>query len=330
MSSSAIALSSEACQSSDLNHLVVKLDHYVRLSERLRLINQLHKRLEGTVDMPSMIEAFSIWLMPLFEHELLAYNNPQRGRNHLFCSCHGPERNTVRRLAKTNFLPSPKKMQDEYEVQEDYRVYRWRLDAEDEGGLLVLLKKRENLGKVRIHLMEEALSVLREALRRALAYEDLFEQARHDALTGLANRRVFEDRIHPLMDSACRNGHPLTLASMDLDGFKNINDTLGHAEGDTVLQRVARCLQDQVRSCDLLVRMGGDEFLLALPDTAMPDAKTLARRLKESVRRLNVIPADGKRLDISIGLAQWEKGCTLSEWLERADEALYEDKAFGR
>lgn len=330
MNSSAFAISSKAYPSSDLNHLVIELDHYVRRSERLSLINELHKRLAGTIDMPSMVEAFSIWLMPLFEHELLGYNNPRRGRCHLFCSCHGPERSTIRRLARINFSPLLNELRKEYEVMAGYKVYRWRLGAEDEDGLLVLLQKGETSDTPLLHLMDEALSVLSEALRRALDYEDLFEQARRDALTGLANRRVFEDRIHPLMESARRNGSALTLASMDLDGFKNINDTLGHAAGDSVLQRVARTLEEQVRSCDLLVRMGGDEFLLVLPGTALGDAEMMARRLKDSVRNLNVISADGKKLGISIGLIQWKKDRTLSEWLDQADAALYEDKGVGR
>jgi diguanylate cyclase (GGDEF)-like protein len=311
----------------DLDHLVVKLDHYIQRSERLSLINQLHSRLAGTIDVSSMIEAFSIWLMPLIEHDLLAYDNPIRGRKHLFCSCHGPERNTVRTLAGNNFSPLQKKIFDEYQVERGYGICKWRMAAPGGNGLLLLLHKKKRFDVApHMQLMDEALSVLREALQRALDYEDLFEQARCDALTGLPNRRVFEDRIYPLMDSASRHDHPLTLASMDLDGFKQINDTLGHAEGDLVLRRVAKTLQRLVRTCDLLVRMGGDEFLVVLPDTTQQDAKSLARRLQGGVRDLEVISAHGESLDISIGLAQWDKDSTLEKWLESADVALYEAK----
>ncbi len=330
MSASAFAFSFEKRKSADLNRLVIKLDHYVRRSELLSMINQLHKRLAGTIDVPSMVEAFSVWLMPFFEHDLVAYDNPGRGRSHLFCSCHGPERNTVRGLARKNFSPLPKNKHDEYQLKGGYTICRWRLGSSENGGLLILLHKKERFSVPRARLMDEALSVLGEALQRALNYEDLFDQARRDALTGLANRRVFEDRIYPLMDSARRHGYPLTVASMDLDGFKKINDTLGHAEGDAVLQRVAKSLEQQVRSCDLLVRMGGDEFLLVLPDTDIEAAGMLARRLRGSVQNLNVTSAGGEKLDISIGLAQWKKDCTLVEWLEQADAALYEDKASGR
>ena len=329
--STALALSPETGQPcGDLDHLVVKLDHYIRHSERLSLINQLHKRLSGTIDVSSMIEAFSVWLMPLMEHNLLAYDNPTRGRRHLFCSCHGPERNAVRALAKNNFHPMPEDFHDEFRAEGGYGICRWRLDSAAGTGLLVLLHKNERFHTAHAQLMDEALSVLREALRRALSYEDLLDQARRDALTGLANRRVFEDRIHPLMDSARRHGYPLTLASMDLDGFKQINDTLGHAEGDVVLQRVAESLKKHVRSCDLLVRMGGDEFLLVLPDTTLQDAKFLALRLQNEVRNLEVTSAGGERLDISIGLEQWAPDYSLANWLERADAALYEAKAARR
>ncbi len=313
----------------DLNHLVIKLDHYIQRSERLGLINQLHSRLAGTIDVPSMIEAFSVWLMPLLDHDLLAYDNPTRGRKHLFCSCHGPERNAVRTIAGNNFSPLSKKSFDEYQVETGYGICKWRLEAPGGNGLLLLLHKEKKVDVVRTQLMDEALSVLREALQRALDYEDLFEQARCDALTGLSNRRVFEDRIYPLMDSARRHGYPLSMASMDLDGFKQINDTLGHAEGDAVLQRVAKSLEQKVRSCDLLVRMGGDEFLLVLPDTSFQDAEILAGRLQSGVRNLEVISSAGERLDISIGLVQWEVDYSLEEWMERADAALYEAKSTG-
>ncbi len=209
---------------------------------------------------------------------------------------------------------------------EGHNVCRWRLDSPDGNGLLVLIHKRRKPDGLDLRLMDEALSVFNDALHRALNYEDLFDQARHDALTGLANRRVFEDRIHSMVDSARRHGYPLTLASMDLDGFKKINDTFGHTEGDNVLRRVAMRLAQQVRSCDLLVRMGGDEFLLVLPDTGIRAAKVLTRRLRNDVRNLNIRSGAGKELDVSIGLSQWKNDLTLFQWLERADRALYEDK----
>ena len=326
----ALAHSYEKAQKSDLKSLVVKLDHYIRRSERLALINQLHGRLASAIDVPSMIEAFSVWLMPLFEHNLLAYDNPARGRSHLFCSCHGPERNAVTALAKRVFSSLSHENHEKFRMGGDYQISLLPLLGSGDSGNLLLLHQKEKIDSGEAQFIDEALSVLHEPLRRALNYEDLFDQARRDALTGLSNRRVFEDRIYPLMDSALRHGYPLSLASMDLDRFKQINDTRGHAEGDAALKRVAKALERLVRGCDLLVRMGGDEFMLILPDTTLRDAQKLALRLREAVYELDVKSAYGERLGISIGLAQWEKALTLEQWLARADEALYRAKAAGR
>jgi ribonuclease Z len=104
--------------------------------------------------------------------------------------------------------------------------------------------------------------VLAESLRRGLDYEELFESARKDALTGLSNRRVFEERIRDMMNGAKRYKRPLTMASLDLDHFKQVNDNLGHQEGDIVLKKVADVFKRAIRETDMLVRFGGDEFIL--------------------------------------------------------------------
>jgi diguanylate cyclase (GGDEF) domain len=119
------------------------------------------------------------------------------------------------------------------------------------------------------------------------------------------------------------------LAALDLDHFKAVNDTMGHLMGDQVLKQVAEVLQRQIRLSDLLVRMGGDEFLLVLPDTAMEDARFLAERLCQAVEELNIVTQAG-RLAVSIGLSEWKSGMQLDAWLERADDILYQAKANGR
>jgi diguanylate cyclase (GGDEF)-like protein len=161
-------------------------------------------------------------------------------------------------------------------------------------------------------------------------YEDLFAQARRDMLTGLDNRRVFEERIGAMLETARRHNRPITVASMDLDHFKQINDTLGHAAGDTALQMVAKALTGMVRNSDLLVRMGGDEFVLVLPDTGIDAARLLAERLCGAVDGLALNAGDGSRLGVSIGLVQWSPEMSKDEWLQRADEVLYQAKKTGR
>jgi diguanylate cyclase (GGDEF)-like protein len=149
-------------------------------------------------------------------------------------------------------------------------------------------------------------------------------------LTGLSNRRVFDERIKGMMEGARRYKRPLTMLSMDLDHFKDINDTHGHQAGDEVLKSVAKVLTEAVRSTDLLVRMGGDEFLLVLDNTDKINAQVLAERLCLAIDRLNVRADKKVKLGVSIGLAQLRKSETLSQWLERADDILYHAKANGR
>jgi diguanylate cyclase (GGDEF)-like protein len=311
------------------NNLSVELDHYKRRSEWLLLVNALHGRLAGALDLGSMIEAFSVWLMPLFEHDLLAYYNPDRQRRHIFCSSHGPDRRAVCQAAEQLFGHLDNK-QELPRLEDDFHIAGWQLDYRGEKGYLLLLRRTPIISPREKRVVEATLEILTETLRRALDYEDLYDQARRDTLTGLANRRVLEERLAPLMESARRHGHCLTIASMDLDNFKEINDTLGHAKGDHALQLVARTLDGMIRQSDLLVRMGGDEFLLVLPDTALAPARILADRLCQAVNELSIVTAGRARLGISIGLSQWQPEFGMEEWLQRADENLYKAKAAGR
>jgi diguanylate cyclase (GGDEF)-like protein len=313
-----------------LDCLIVELEHYRRQSERLARINDLHARLAGAVDVTSMIEAFSVWLMPLMEHDLIAYDNQERSRMHMFCSFHGPERLLAMNTATKIFSNYAEYCDADSWHESSFHVRSLPLNSRQNGGLLLLLRRNRAIEMFDSELLDEARNIFSESLQRSLDYEDIFEQARHDALTGLANRRVFEERVEQLIESCRRYGHPVTLASMDLDNFKQLNDFLGHAVGDRTLQRVALTMERVVRNSDLLVRMGGDEFVLAMQDTDLRAASILAERLRQTVENLNIQTGDNSRLGISIGLAQWQRDMSKDEWLQQADEVLYQAKATGR
>ena len=121
-------------------------------------------------------------------------------------------------------------------------------------------------------------------LRRRLALELESERALTDPLTGLKNRRAFRDAALADLERARRAGQPFTIALLDLDDFKQVNDTLGHATGDEVLVAVSGVLRRRLRSLDIVARLGGDEFALVLPQTAAPEAATALRHLLEQVR----------------------------------------------
>jgi diguanylate cyclase (GGDEF)-like protein/PAS domain S-box-containing protein len=155
--------------------------------------------------------------------------------------------------------------------------------------------------------------------------EELLDQvrdlARHDSLTGLPNRRALEEQLPQEMARARRREAPLCLAIVDIDHFKAYNDTHGHLAGDEVLRACAREWDTALRGEDTLVRFGGEEFLVLLPDTEPEQAAEIVDRLREQT------PLEQT---CSAGLALWDHAETIDELLRRADEALYLAKAGGR
>lgn len=313
----------------ELEKVMVELDYLKKQSERLDLINKLHARMAGVLSLTGMIEAYSVWLMPLVNHELIGYNNVGRRKQHLFCSGHGPHRR--RAIAFAEQLISEKTPLEGSFAQKDGRfAYKWIFEAADDAGILLILKQGYELNNEELNLVNDSLEILAECLRRGLEYEDLFERASNDPLTGLSNRRVFDERIHGMMDGARRYNTPLSMISMDLDKFKDINDNLGHQAGDGVLVAVAEVLKKAIRSTDMLVRMGGDEFLLILDNTDLKNARILAERLCLAVDELNIWANETTKLGVSIGLTELGENENLRSWLERTDDILYHAKAQGR
>ena len=313
----------------ELEKVMVELDNLKKQSERLDLLNKLHARMAAELSVSGMIEAYSVWLMPVVSHELIGYNNANRNKRHLFCSGHGPQRREAIEFAE-QLIAETVPFQGSFSKKNGRYAYKWIFESTDDAGIFLILKEGYELAHDEIDLVNNSLVILTECLRRGLEYEDLFERASNDPLTGLANRRVFEERIHGMMDSARRYKDPLTMISMDLDRFKNINDNLGHQKGDEVLKAVAAVLKGAVRSTDLLVRMGGDEFLLILDNTDLKNGRILAERLCMAVDELEIW-ADGEtKLGISIGMSQMKADESLSQWMERTDDILYHAKAEGR
>lgn len=316
-------------QQAELEKVMVELDNVKKQSERLDLINKLHARMAGVLSLTGMIEAYSVWLMPLVNHELIGYNNSGRKKRHLFCSGHGPNRRKAIAFAE-QLIGNKSPFEGSFTKKDGLCAYKWIFESVDDAGILLILKKGHALSPDEINLINHSLEILAECLRRGLAYEELFERASNDALTGLSNRRVFEERIYGLIESAKRYHHPLSMISMDLDKFKMINDNLGHQVGDEVLRSVAQVLKQAVRSTDLLIRMGGDEFLLILDNTDLRNARILAERLCVAVDALNIWADDATKLGVSIGLSQLKQEESLKQWLERTDDILYHAKAEGR
>lgn len=170
------------------------------------------------------------------------------------------------------------------------------------------------------------------ALEMVWEIEEVSRRARTDALTGLANRRAFDEHLSQLLAHADRFGHSLSLILVDVDHFKKVNDTWGHEAGDLVLKAIAQTLQDGVRAVDICARFGGEEIALLLPQTALGGAAELADRLRQRVSEQPVMwQGNDVRVTVSCGVACYPDGVLTKEALfAGADRALYEAKSAGR
>ncbi|MCY1269398.1 putative diguanylate cyclase AdrA [compost metagenome] len=159
----------------------------------------------------------------------------------------------------------------------------------------------------------------------------LREASTHDALTGIANRRLLMERLREESQRTQRNGHSYVLAMLDVDHFKQVNDTWGHEIGDRLLVEIGSALQAALRPYDLCGRWGGEEFLLLLPETRMAEAGPIIQRVRDDIRNMSVrIGTDTLSVTASFGVAEFSPGENYSQTLNRADAALLEAKRGGR
>jgi len=171
----------------------------------------------------------------------------------------------------------------------------------------------------------------RDITERKLLEAQLAHQASHDALTGLANRALFRDRLEHSLARARRHSEPVSVLFLDLDDFKAVNDSLGHSAGDTVLVAVANRLRGCMRESDLAARFGGDEFAALFEDTAGPQAEAAAKRILQTLAPPVDVHGHPVPAQASIGLAVVSDGsCGPDELLRRADAAMYAAKARGK
>lgn len=171
---------------------------------------------------------------------------------------------------------------------------------------------------------------LRAAQDRA---SDFQETSNRDALTGLFNSRLFFETIKRDTARADREKRPLSLILMDLDNFKQINDTFGHPKGDIVLQRFADCIQRNVRSSEIAFRYGGEEFAVILFDASIDGAVKVAERVRKSLMREEFYFITGEhpvRVTVSLGVAEYKAGEGHKGFVERVDQLLYKAKSVGR
>ena len=210
---------------------------------------------------------------------------------------------------------------DNYEVEHDFTTI---------GRRIMLLNARQIQrvsGKERIILL-----AIEDITERKQSEEKIQQMAYHDSLTGLPNRKLFSDRLGIALAQAQRNQKKVGIAMLDLDNFKDVNDTLGHDVGDLLLKATAERLSAALRKGDTVARFGGDEFVLILPDLkVIEDAIQVAQKIVDSFRKPFLIDTHQLVVTTSIGIAVYPNdGTDEGILLKNADIAMYQAKQAGR
>lgn len=173
---------------------------------------------------------------------------------------------------------------------------------------------------------------VRSALKMHTLVQMLAQRAQIDGLTGLWNRRYFDERFANEVAGVDRHRRPLSLALFDIDHFKSVNDTFGHPAGDAVLQGFARLVQRESRQTDIACRFGGEEFALIMPDTGPSDALGVCERIRLALADLSWPRHPERKVTVSSGLAgsSGTGSVGVAQWIEAADKSLYTSKKSGR
>jgi len=188
-----------------------------------------------------------------------------------------------------------------------------------------------SLTSTSVHGVEMFTVIARDATVRKLHEDQLEHQATHDPLTGLANRKLFDELLVRAVFRAERSRRALAVLYMDLDGFKDVNDVFGHQAGDRVLTETARRLESVIRPGDIVARLGGDEFVVLCENLTSPDdAEKIATRVVQAVGQPIAVAAGVATVTASVGVAIGALGESAASVVARADEAMYRTKQDGK
>ena len=227
----------------------------------------------------------------------------------------------------------------EYILTPDKKIGLFPLISENKLLGCIVTKSTDNvLSEKEINYLEQLTNQAATTINRANVYAEILKHATLDALTSLYNRRQLEERIKQEVSGAKRHDRPLCAIMTDIDFFKSVNDTYGHAAGDLVLKTVSRIIKLQLRDYDIAGRYGGEEFAILLPFTKLEEAKMVAERLRKAVEnkkidisKINTESSEKNiSVTISLGVAEYSKENSEETLLQNADKALYKAKENGR
>ena len=203
-------------------------------------------------------------------------------------------------------------------------------------GCIVTKSMDGKLNDKEVDYIEQLTNQVATTINRANVYAEILKHATLDALTGFYNKRQLEERLKQEVSSSRRQHLPLSVIMTDIDFFKSVNDTYGHAVGDLVLKTVSDVIRSQLREYDVAGRYGGEEFTILLPSACIKDACMVAERLRKAVERkiidISKLTPESKNISvtISLGVYQMQAEDEISDLIIKADRALYEAKTSGR
>ena len=296
---------------SDLGHVLV-VDERVTAQERIARILQPIAEVTAMSDpQAALFEAAERPYDLIVVSDLFSAYDPLR-----LCS-------QLRSVERTRFLPIMLVAEAGYEE----RIGR-ALELGVNDYILRPLDPNELLARATTQIKRKRYN---DRLRRSV--RETIELAVTDGLTGLYNRRYLDNHMRQLIDRAVARGRPLSICVTDIDRFKSVNDTYGHDAGDEVLRELSRRIRQTVRGADLACRLGGEEFVVVMPETDAAMAEMVAERLRAGIETTPFTVAERAltlSITASLGLATLRSGETPDTFLKRADEALYLAKRTGR
>ncbi len=215
------------------------------------------------------------------------------------------------------------------EAQKHSCSYNLTIEEQSLGEITFTAKKRFTTAS--LEKIENLLCHLVHPLRNSILYQKALKAAHNDALTGLKNRGALDKVLKREVDISIRHNIPLSLIVLDIDYFKSINDQYGHAAGDKVLQNLSRCIENEIRGCDILFRYGGEEFVIVLTNTDLKGAELLSERIRHRVMNEKfLINNKSIPVRVSLGVAEIDNNDDAEELFTKTDTALYEAKRNGR
>ena len=229
-------------------------------------------------------------------------------------------------------------VKNEVIVSKDMRIGVFPIKGEDSNlGALVAYSTIGKLTPNEIDYLVELTKQSGITIQRANVYSEVLKHATLDALTGLNNRRQFEIRLKQETAQSVRKNTDLCGLMLDIDYFKRVNDTYGHAAGDCVIRGIAEIISKTVREYDIACRYGGEEFFVLLPMAKIEDTLAVAQRIRQNIQNTKIDIREAKvkgvpylQVTASIGINYFDKKVTPEEFYQGADKALYQSKINGR